>query len=443
MPAFKLLQIEDASTFYVSARLMRQAAWTPAKLGGYTPLCGCGPAIIPVDTAVCRALTSPRGQQPTYCPFPPSTARSDIVIINRGPRYASVGCLTTAKMVKAEVGSTKWLGNKMKAKGLQRLRWYCQVCERQMRDANGFKQHTLSEGHVRQMQIVGQDANKFINDYSNQFKSDFVSLLRTSHGEKKVNINHFYNEYIANKEHVHMNATKWPTLTEFAKYLGREAICRVDEGERGLEISWVDTSPEALRRQAAIQKKERQDKGDEEREQRLIQAQIERAKRDAAAKHDSESEAAPVPTELQREGDEKIKLSFASTKATAEPVATPFRKATGSPSQDNTMPESGETTNATPDPSKAGGTDFDKAEPAQGEDAPPPQPAKFSFSSANKPKNVFAAKKNAFSAVKPAAKAKPDRPMSEAERIMREELDQKRRREERGAQDGQRKRMRL
>lgn len=27
-------------------------------------------------------------------------------------------------MPKAEVGSTKYLGNKLKAKGLQRLRWY-------------------------------------------------------------------------------------------------------------------------------------------------------------------------------------------------------------------------------------------------------------------------------------------------------------------------------
>ena len=29
-------------------------------------------------------------------------------------------------MPKAEVGSTKWLGNKIKSKGLQRLRWWCE-----------------------------------------------------------------------------------------------------------------------------------------------------------------------------------------------------------------------------------------------------------------------------------------------------------------------------
>src|ERR1700753_623051 len=103
-------------------------------------------------------------------------------------------------MPKAEVGSTKYIANKMKAKGLQRLRWYCQVCERQMRDENGFKQHTMSEGHVRNMQIVGENAKTFINDYSMQFKRDFIQLLRTSHGEKWVHANHFYQEYISNKE---------------------------------------------------------------------------------------------------------------------------------------------------------------------------------------------------------------------------------------------------
>jgi len=30
-------------------------------------------------------------------------------------------------MPRAEVGSTKYLNNKLKSKGLQRLRWYCQA----------------------------------------------------------------------------------------------------------------------------------------------------------------------------------------------------------------------------------------------------------------------------------------------------------------------------
>lgn len=97
-------------------------------------------------------------------------------------------------MPRAEVGSNKHLNNKMKAKGLQRLRWYCQVCERQMRDENGFKCHVQSESHVRQMLLVGEDPKKYINNYSTQFQRDFLQLLRVGHGEKKVHINQFYQE---------------------------------------------------------------------------------------------------------------------------------------------------------------------------------------------------------------------------------------------------------
>jgi DNA/RNA-binding protein KIN17 len=65
----------------------------------------------------------------------------------------------------------------MKSKGLQRLRWYCQVCEKQCRDENGFKCHAQSESHLRQMLVVGENAGRHIADYSRQFQSDFVALL--------------------------------------------------------------------------------------------------------------------------------------------------------------------------------------------------------------------------------------------------------------------------
>ena len=55
-------------------------------------------------------------------------------------------------MGKNDVGGPKWLANKMKSKGLQKLRWYCQMCAKQCRDENGFKCHTMSE--VRRRKFV-------------------------------------------------------------------------------------------------------------------------------------------------------------------------------------------------------------------------------------------------------------------------------------------------
>ena len=62
-----------------------------------------------------------------------------------------------------------------------------------------MKMHSQSESHVRRMLVVGEDPKKVINEYSNQFIKDFLQLLKTGHGSKQVQMNHFYQEYIANK----------------------------------------------------------------------------------------------------------------------------------------------------------------------------------------------------------------------------------------------------
>ncbi|ELR10398.1 hypothetical protein VC83_00487 [Pseudogymnoascus destructans] len=332
-------------------------------------------------------------------------------------------------MPRAEAGSTKQLNNQLKSKGLQRLRWYCQVCEKQCRDENGFKMHTQSESHVRRMLLVGEDPKKFINDYSNQFQRDFLLLLRTSHGEKQVQMNHFYQEYIANKEHIHMNSTKWPSLTEFAKHLGREGICRVEETDKGIHIAWVDNSPEALRRQDAVRKKEMQDKGDETREQKLIRDQVRKAQADAEARgvHDEDE----GDKELKRVEGEKIKLSFGSRPPAVNPpseLETQGPATKGEPSSTSTVTASnsgvasGDTTLATAEGDST-------ANPVK-EDIPS-APAKISLQMGfqSKPKNVFvAAKKNALGGKKVAQIQQPKK-MSEAERIMKEEIERKRNRD--------------
>ncbi|ONI12054.1 hypothetical protein PRUPE_4G141400 [Prunus persica] len=81
-------------------------------------------------------------------------------------------------MGKNDFLTPKAIANRIKAKGLQKLRWYCQMCQKQCRDENGFKCHCMSESH------------------------------------------HTSND----RHHVHMNSTEWATLTEFVKHLGRTVI---------------------------------------------------------------------------------------------------------------------------------------------------------------------------------------------------------------------------
>lgn len=64
--------------------------------------------------------------------------------------------------------------------------------------------------------------------------------------------NQVYQEYIQDKHHLHMNSTRWVTLTEFIKHLGRTGVGRVDETEKGWFIAWIDNSPKALAKAVSL-----------------------------------------------------------------------------------------------------------------------------------------------------------------------------------------------
>jgi DNA/RNA-binding protein KIN17 len=287
----------------------------------------------------------------------------------------------------------------------------------------------MSEVHVRNMQLIGEDPKRAIKDFSAQFKRDFLQLLRTAHREKPVQANQFYQTYIANKEHVHMNATHWPSLTEFVKTLGREGICRVTETDQGLFLAWIDDSPEALRRRDAIKKKERQDKGDEEREQRLIREQVERAQ-ERAKEVEAARQAEDKPLLSERKEGERISLNlFGKQPAASEPekdatAPEPLAQLGTATADSSDNPTESKTLATVPAPSQT------------------EAPVKLSFSAGGtiKPKNVFSAgKKNPFAAKKTSI-PEPPKKMSEAERIMKEEIERKRLHEERGGGGGKRMR---
>lgn len=159
------------------------------------------------------------------------------------------------------------------------------------------------------MLVVGEHANSYIENYSKEFLSDFIQLLSRRWGTKRVRANQVYQEFIQDKTHTHMNATKWVTLTGFIQYLGKNGICHVDETEKGWFISWIDTSPKALAKQDAALKKERQDLGDEERQRRMINEQIERVKAMEAQKEQNGGEGSSTGASTPQPEDEEIDVT--------------------------------------------------------------------------------------------------------------------------------------
>ncbi|KAF8092108.1 hypothetical protein N665_0424s0040 [Sinapis alba] len=193
-------------------------------------------------------------------------------------------------MGKNDFLTPKAIANRMKAKGLQKLRWYCQMCQKQCRDENGFKCHCMSESHQRQMQVFGQNQNRVLQGYSEEFEKTFLDLMRRSHRFSRIAATVVYNEYINDRHHVHMNSTEWATLTEFIKYLGRTGKCKVEETPKGWFITYIDRDSETIFKERLKNKRVKSDLAEEEKQEREIRRQIERAEEKLKEGEDEEEE---------------------------------------------------------------------------------------------------------------------------------------------------------
>ncbi|KRX21677.1 Actin-related protein 2, partial [Trichinella nelsoni] len=213
---------------------------------------------------------------------------------------------TLLSMPKHEPFTPKAISNRIKAKGLQKLRWFCQMCQKQCRDQNGFKCHLTSESHQRQLLLFAESPGRFLGQYSGEFKKGFLDILTRQFGTKRVKANTVYQEYIKDRNHVHMNSTCWFTLTGFVNYLGRTGICKVDQTEKGWFIQYIDRSLEERREKMA--KKVKMDMDDEERMRDIIMKQAERARE--RLKESGELEEEAPYSELKKSDDQKIEFKL-------------------------------------------------------------------------------------------------------------------------------------
>ncbi|KAI1729397.1 domain of kin17 curved DNA-binding protein domain-containing protein [Ditylenchus destructor] len=220
-------------------------------------------------------------------------------------------------MGKHEKGTPKDIAKRIKSKGLQKLRWFCQMCQKQCRDQNGFKCHLTSESHQRQLLLFAENQNSYLRQFSKEFEGNFMHILRHTFGTKRVRANDVYQDYIKDKGHVHMNSTVWHTLTGFVLYLGSSGKCKIDENEKGWHIQYIDQEEEL--RKHKVQQRAKQEKDDEERMNEILQRQIENAKQSGGAEESKDD----VKKEFQRENeDDVIKFAFQSSSKMQEKGTT-------------------------------------------------------------------------------------------------------------------------
>ncbi|GLT73652.1 hypothetical protein SLA2020_454950 [Shorea laevis] len=217
-------------------------------------------------------------------------------------------------MGKNEFLTPKVIANRIKAKGLQKIRWYCQMCQKQCRDENGFKCHCMSESHERQMQIFCQNPDRIGSGYSEEFERNFLDLMKRSHRFSRVAATVVYNEYIHDRHHVHMNSTQWATLTEFVKYLGRIGECKVEETPKWWFITSIDRDSETVFKEKQKNKRMKMEMSEEEKKEREIQKQIEKAEQLMPLNPDAEKGKAEIAAVKELNLENGVKVGFSLDK---------------------------------------------------------------------------------------------------------------------------------
>lgn len=198
-------------------------------------------------------------------------------------------------MAAGDIGSASFLNKQLKMRGLQKLRFYCQICQKQCRDENGYKSHCKSPSHLKRLSNI---THEDIEQYTIQFEKDFLRLLRLMHGEKKVEANKFYNEFIQDKDHIHMNATKFTSLTRFIQHLSQKGSIRVhgideltsDSDPGRFMISYIDSSSENVIRKKEIEALKQGERSEQEIKMKLLKAQIEKMKKEEEVQSTSVSD---------------------------------------------------------------------------------------------------------------------------------------------------------
>ena len=156
---------------------------------------------------------------------------------------------------------------------LYKLKHFCALCQKQLKDDNGYKCHLKSDSHRQMMGTYMTNPEKILNTFSKEFETAFLYILKTRHPKTAVMANTVYQELIKDQFHVHMNSTRWSSLSDFVRYLEKEEICEVEWNETRPIIKFIDkNAPEAPReteQEKRIKKRQREAEREEKNYRKL------------------------------------------------------------------------------------------------------------------------------------------------------------------------------
>ncbi|CAK89537.1 unnamed protein product (macronuclear) [Paramecium tetraurelia] len=136
---------------------------------------------------------------------------------------------------------------KQQATKTAKLKYFCQMCRKQCYDENGFRCHLNSGHHMKMMRLYNEDPDFYIEQFSQEFETAFMEILKEKYKDQKIGSNKVYEEMIRKVDHVHLNGTKWTKLTDFIQYLIANNKIGFDHSPGDIMIWNLNLNPEKIK----------------------------------------------------------------------------------------------------------------------------------------------------------------------------------------------------
>ena len=117
------------------------------------------------------------------------------------------------------------------------------MCRKQCRDQNGFDMHCQGRAHCEQMALFAKNPDRYINEFSTEFRSRFLEVLEEKHAFAETKAAVPYNQLLgSDSQCARLSATRWSCLAHFISSLEEDGICKVrsiDDAVSGQPIQFI------------------------------------------------------------------------------------------------------------------------------------------------------------------------------------------------------------
>lgn len=142
-------------------------------------------------------------------------------------------------MIPQKKQECKIISKQQKYGQLQKLKWYCEICQHQCNDERSFREHVQCQKHRIMMSHFRANSDSILRSNSFVFEKVFMSCLKNQFPSREVSANTVYTQVIRDKKHVHLNSTYWDSVHGFCIHLANNGKITLRETERGPIIKYI------------------------------------------------------------------------------------------------------------------------------------------------------------------------------------------------------------